>query len=260
MNESKFLKVAKQAALEAGKIISNYIGKKDKTNIKNDDKSDLVTQADIEAEKKIVEILTENFPDHNIIAEENTRLDKGSEFTWAIDPLDGTISFVTGIPYFSVGIGLLKGDKPILGVIYHISEDKLYYALEGKGTYLNGKLIHVSHKKDLDESVLVFDFGHRARREEKFSSYIEPLKNKIGYMFSLGGFSASLGGVANGILDGAVASGWLWDFVAGTVIVREAGGKVTDFSGNEPDWTKERLSIVASNGLIHDQILEALRK
>lgn len=259
MNEDKFLKVAKEAALEAGKKIKKYSNTKYRIKFKGGDRRDLVTQADIEAEEIIVSILSRYFPKHNIIAEEETKLNKGSEFTWAIDPMDGTISFVTGIPYFSIGIGLLKSDKPILGVIYHISEDKLYYALDNNGTYLNGKVIHVSNKKDLDESVLVLDFGHRARRGEKFSSYIEPLKNKVGYMFSLGGFSASLGGVADGIFDGAVASGWLWDFVAGTVIVREAGGKVTDFSGNEPDWTKERLSIVASNGLIHDQILEALK-
>lgn len=260
MDESKFLKVAKQAALEAGEKIKKYSGKRYKVKFKDGDRSDLVTQADIEAEEVIVSILSRYFPTHNIIAEENTKLNKGSEFTWAIDPVDGTISFVTGVPYFSVGIGLLKNNKPKIGVIYHISEDKLYYALDNKGTYLNGKVIHVSNKKGLDKSVLVLDFGHRARRQEKFSSYIEPLKNKIGYMFSLGGFSASLGHVANGTFDGAVASGWLWDFVAGTVIIREAGGKVTDFDGNEPDWTKERLSIVASNGLIHDQILEALKR
>lgn len=257
--EDKFLKVAKQAALEAGKIISKYAGKIHNINIKNQDTSDLSTEADLEAEDRVVDILTKHFPKHNIIAEEKTSLKKGSEYTWVIDPLDGTISFTNNIPFYAVGIGLLKNNMPILGVIYHVSEKRLYWAQEGKGTYLNGKKIKVRDRSNLSDAMMVFDFGHKARRSQKFENYIDPLKNKVGYIFSIGGFTSGMGLVSAGSFDGAVAQGWLWDFVAGTVIVREAGGKVTDFEGNEPDWTKERLNIVASNGLIHNQILEELK-
>ena len=260
MNEDKFLKVAKEAALEAGKVISKYTGKVRELTVKNDDVSDFATQADIEAEEKIVEILTKNFPKHNIIAEEKARINKDSEYTWVIDPLDGTISFSIDNPFYSVSIGLLKEHKPVLGVIYHVSKGHLYYAQEGQRAYLNGKSIQVSKRSSLDGAVIVMDLGHRARRQEKFDSYVNKLKNRVGYIFSFGGLVTSLGMVAKSMMDAAVSQAWLWDFAAGTVIVREAGGKVTDFEGKEPDWSKERLEIVASNGLIHDQILEALKK
>ncbi len=258
MEESKFLKVAKQAALEAGRILSELPSELTKLSVKNEDNSDLVSNVDVEVEKLIIKILTDHFPDHNIIAEEGDRVRNGSLYTWVIDPLDGTFSFMRNIPYFSVSIGLLKDNKPIMGVINHVSLHNLYWAEEGNGAYLNGKKIYVSKVDSLDQSGGVLDLGHMQKRKSKIDLYVNPLIAKIGYVYSLGGAAAILSMVAQGVLDLDVNQAWLWDFVAGTVIVREAGGKVTDFSGNEPDWTKERLDIVASNGLIHEQILEAL--
>lgn len=258
--DEQFLKVAKQAALEAGKIISKYSGKDQHKNVKNEDPTDYVTKADLEAEKVIVKILTSHFPDHNLIGEEKTNINKKSKFTWVIDPLDGTISFGSGIPYFSVSIGLLKANKPILGVIYIVSFKKMYWAQKGYGAFLNGKLLKVSKKTTLKESVGTLDFGHNVKRQYKLDLYVNKLLSKIGYIYSFGSAVASSALVAEGILDINVNYGFVWDFVAGAVIVREAGGKVSDFDGNEPDWTKERLNFVASNGLIHDQILEALRE
>lgn len=259
MKNDDFLKVAKEAAFEAGKVISRYSDNKGKIGIKNNDTSDLVTTADLEAEKKIIQIIRENFPDHNIIAEESDKTENNSQFTWVIDPLDGTISFTNNIPSYAVGIGLLKNNSPILGVIYHVSQKRLYWAQINHGAYLNGKKINVTNRDKLSEAILNLDLGHKARRIAKFKSYVEPLKNKVGYIFSIGGFTASMGLMAAGSFDGVVAEGWVWDFVAGTVIIREAGGKVTDFEGKEPDWSKERLNIVASNGLIHDQIIDVLK-
>lgn len=255
----QFLKVAKEAALEAGKIIQKYSGTDQRKNVKHGDLTDYVTDADLEAEKIIVKILTSSFPNHNLIAEEEAKIDKKSKFTWIVDPLDGTISFGSGIPYFSVSIGLLKEGKPILGVIYNVSFKKLYWAQIGQGTFLNGKLIKVSTKKSLKESVGTLDFGHNVRREYKLNLYVNKLITKIGYIYSFGSSVASSAMVAEGILDVNVNYGFLWDFVAGAVIIREAGGKVTDFEGNEPDWSKERLNIAASNGLLHNQILKELR-
>lgn len=256
----EFLKVAKQAALEAGKVIQEYSGKILLKNIKNDDVSDFTTEADIKAEKTIVSLISKNFPEHNIIAEEESRIDKGSEYTWVVDPLDGTISFSRQVPFFAVSIGLLKDNKPLLGVINHISFNNLYWGIAGKGGYLNGKKMKISTENKLDEAMVVLDLGHRAKRQAKINLYVTPLITKVGYGYSFGGGVATLGMVAQGILDGFVAQAWVWDFVAGTVIIREAGGQVTDFEGKEPDWTKERLNIVASNGLIHNQILEALKR
>lgn len=257
--DDRFLKVAKQTALEAGKIISNYLGKEHKMFLKGGDRSNFATQADLEAEEKIVEILTGNFPKHNIIAEEKTRIDNGSSYTWAIDPMDGTFSFAHGIPYFSVSIGLLFNNEPVLGVINHVSGNNLLYAQKNQGAFLNGKKIKVSDIDILEASAGGLDFGHRKTRAENMQSYVIPLIGKIGYPYSVGSAAASQALVAQGILDVYVNQAWIWDFVAGTIIVREAGGKVTDFAGKEPEWTQERLSIVASNSLIHNAILEALR-
>lgn len=258
--KDEYLKVAKQAALEAGEIILKYFGKEHKLKFKNNDKSDFATQADLEAEQKIIQILTENFPNHNIIAEESGRTQKDSDYTWVIDPLDGTSSFAHGFPYFGVSVGLLKNNKPILGVIYHVLAKDLYYAEINKGAYVNGKQIFVSEKKDLEEAVIAMEYGHNKRRSPKLDLYIVPLMKKSGYIYSLGSAAMCLGLCAKGIQDGAVMQAWIWDFTAGAVIVKEAGGKVTDFEGKDLDWTKERLNIVASNGLIHDQIITALRK
>lgn len=257
--EDQFLQIAEQAALEAGKIIAQRFGKEHQYNFKDGDLSDFATQADLLAEEKIVKILAENFPSHNIIAEEKNKLKNDSEYTWVIDPLDGTISFAVGMPYFAVSVALLKDNLPILGVIYHVAQNDLYWAQKGKGAYLNGQALAVSSKKDLTGAVVAMDFGHKKKRLPKIDLYIMPLLKQAGYIYSIGSSVMCLGLVAKGIQDAAVAQAWIWDFAAGAIIIAEAGGKVTDLEGNEPDWTKERLSVVASNGLIHDAILEALK-
>ena len=258
--EDQFLKVAKQAAEEAGKIILKYYGTTYKIAIKNDDTADLVTQADTESEGKIVQILTTNFPTHNIIGEENTRIKKHSEYTWVIDPLDGTLSFKHGLPFFSVSIGLFKNNLPYLGVIYQVATKQLFWAQEGKGANLNGKKISVSNIDHLDEAAIVFGWGAMKTRSEKFKKYIQPLMNKIHYPYSVGSGTTGHVFLSRGIIEATFDIGWIWDYAASFVIIKEAGGKLTDFEGNELDWNKDRLEVVASNGLIHDQILEALKK
>lgn len=260
MNEDNFLEVAKQAALGAGEIIKKNSGKFGEKSFKEGDRSNFATKADTEAEARIVGILEKAFPQHNIIAEENAEAKKGSEYTWVIDPLDGSFSYAHNIPQFSISIGLLKNNKPILGVIYHISSQDLSWALEDKGAYLNGKAIHVGKINNFEESAIYLDFGHHAKRQSKFNLYIKPLMDKVGRIYSMGSAALGLVWVGTGSFDGCVIQAWVWDFAAGAVIVREAGGKVTDFEGNEPDWSKQRLDIVASNGLIHNQILEALKR
>ena len=257
MNED-FLKVAKQAALEAGEVIQKYSGKVHKMDIKDGDISDFATEADIEAERVIVSILSTAFPDYNIIAEEETNINKNSDYTWAIDPLDGTISYAAGVPSFTVSIGLLKMNQPILGVIYHISDKDFYYAQKGKGAFLNNKRISVSSKNKLQNSVISLDFGHKNQRQKKFKTYISPLLTKVGYIYSLGSGALALAYTANGVLEAHIQIGGVWDSLAGAAIIKEAGGKVTDLEGQEPQWSKEQVSVVVSNGLIHDQILEAL--
>ncbi len=254
-----FLKVAKQAALEAGKVIQKYSGQNVKKDIKEGDKSNFVTKVDLESEKVIVKILSSHFPSHSIITEEGGGRDKKSDYIWMIDPLDGTFTFSQHIPYFTVSIGLLKNKQPILGVINHVSLKNIYWAQKDKGAFLNDKEIKVSNKKELEEVAGTLELGHRQKRQIRLDSYINRLVTKIGYAYQFGSSAVTLALVAEGLLDLYVSQAYPWDFVAGAVIVREAGGTVTDFEGKEPDWTKERINLVASNGLIHERILEALR-
>lgn len=257
--DEQFLKIAKKAALDAGDFISNLFGKNIALILKDGDSSNLVTEADLGSEEIIVKLIKKNFPNHNIISEERDKVNKNSSFTWVIDPLDGSTSFASGIPNFAVSIGLLKDGKPFLGVINWVLQKELYWAEKDKGAYLNNKNISVKKTRKIEDSVMGFSVGTRGRREEKLKSYILPLFSKIRYPYILGSIAVDLSLTSKGILDGAIGQGWPWDFIGGVMLVLEAGGKVTDFQGEEIDWSKERLSIVASNGLIHDAILEVLK-
>lgn len=256
--EDKFLNVAKQAAQEAGKVIMRFYGKDHSLMFKGD-RSDFATPTDLEAEKIIVKILSKNFPTHNIISEENVRIDNKSNYTWAIDPIDGTISFASHMPFFAVSIGLLEKNQPIVGVIYHVVQKDLYWGVKGKGAYLNGKRISVSKQKELNDSVIGLGVGRITRRHERLSDYFLPLLDKVRYVYMLGGGVVSMAFVARGWLDAFFSKAWIWDQAAGGVIIEESGGRITDRFGNPPDWSAERIELVCSNGLIHQAILEALK-
>lgn len=259
MNDSNFLKVAKQAAIKAGQVIMGFYDKELQITIKTDN-SDLLTQADLESEKTIVGIITKNFPSHNIIAEEKTRIDKKSNYTWAIDPLDGTISFSSGMPFFAVSIGLLKDQQPIMGVIYHVVPKDLYWAEKEKGAFLNGRKISVSKTSKLKDAVVALGIGTITRRRAKLDDYFFPLLDKVRYYYSLGGGAVSMAYVARGFLDALPNIAWIWDQAAAGIIITEAGGKVTDRQGQPVDWSKDRQEFIASNSLIHEEILEALKR
>lgn len=255
--EDKFLEVAKQAALEAGRILKKHFGKQHKYFLKKDP-SDFATQADLESEQVIIRTITKYFPSHNIVAEEKGTDNKKSEYTWVIDPLDGTIAFAAGLPFFAVSIGLLKDSKPILGVVYQVMAGELYWGKLGQGAYLNGKKIKVTVTNKLEDANMGIDFGHLGSRSHKNSTFIMPIMNRVRYLYELGSDATMLALIAKGVLDGLATDAWVWDFAGAAVIIEEAGGRVTDPKGKEIDWTKDRIAVVASNGLIHDQILEAL--
>lgn len=257
--EDQFLKVAKQAAIEAGKVISDLYGKEHKLMFKTDN-SDFATQADLKAEKIIVEIISKNFPSHNIIAEEKVRIDQNSPFTWAIDPVDGTISFASKMPFFAVSIGLLENNQPIVGVIYDVERKDLYWAQKGKEAFLNDKKISVSKTTKLADAVIGLGIGGMKGRREKLKEYFFPLLDRVRYIYMLGGGVVTMALLAKGSLDAVPNQAWIWDQAAAGIIITEAGGMVSDRFGNPVDWSADRAEFIASNGLIHDQILAALKK
>lgn len=253
MADSKFLQVAKQAAQEAGDLILKYsqneheIHNKGKTN-------DFATQADLNSDKLITQIIKKNFPDHNIIAEESGETNNNSEYTWAIDPIDGTIAYASGVPTYGISIGLLKDNQPFLGVINLAGVKELYWAEKGKGVFLDGRKIKIRKEDRFSESIIGVELAH-TNRKEKLDQYFYPIVDKVRGIFSVNSAVWQLTYLANGKIDGLALPGYIWDFAAGAIIVTEAGGKITDYKGEDIDWTKKRINVIGSNGLIHDDLV-----
>lgn len=241
------------AAKGAGKVLLKYYGKV-KMSSKDEyfNAASLISDADIKSEKIIVDILKEKFPDHNIYGEEGTSINKDSSYTWVIDPLDGTSNFSRNIPLFGISIGLMKDKDPLLGVLYFPKLDLLVYAEKGKGAYCNEEKISVS-KRGVSESL----FYNAGPYKGKFSLE-EEVVSKIGLLKIVDSSVYELAQIAKGEAELYILESVLHDVLAGVVIVREAGGKVTDKQGNL--WTPDSKTIVVSNGVIHEDVLACLNK
>ncbi len=253
MSDSKFLQVPKQAALEAGNLVLSFANEEKKFKLKGRT-NDFATQADLASDKLITGIIKSNFPEHNIIAEESGQVDKGSEYTWAIDPIDGTIAYTSGLPTYGISIGLLKDNQPYVGVIYLVGLKELYWAEKDKGAYMNDEQIQARQESQLAQSTIGLELGH-TNRVTKLEQYYHPIVDKVRGVYSVGSAVWQLVSVANGRLDGIVLEANLWDFAAGAIIVTEAGGEISDFAGGEINWEDKRIKIIASNGLIHKELV-----
>ncbi|HEB37462.1 MAG TPA: inositol monophosphatase, partial [Thermoplasmatales archaeon] len=214
-----------------------------------------VTVADKKVNTLIISRITERFPEHNIVSEEADDQRKGSKFTWYIDPIDGTANYSHRDPSFAVSIALAEDNNVKYGCIYIPRLDEMYYAEEGKGTELNGKKITVSDRKRLSEALIhvgisTFEntIGDSLKLLKRFMLRGERIKDS--------GFCAGqLAYVAVGRADGFIKiSQHSWDVAAGMLLIKEAGGRVTDLQGNEVLMGKKRYNLIASNGKIHDEI------
>ncbi len=220
----------------------------------------LVTEYDRQAEALIVQALREQFPTHHIYAEEQGEAGPGdSPYTWLIDPLDGTTNFAHSFPAFGVSIGLMHGREHLVGVVYDPTRDELFTAGLGLGAQLNGAAIQVSQITSLDRALLATGFAYDRRTAadnnvENFSRFIRRCQG----VRRAGAAALDLGYVACGRLDGFWEMRlYPWDVAAGTLVVREAGGRVTDFAGGQDDHPSGQ-KIVASNGFIHQEMLAVL--
>ncbi|MBT3408753.1 inositol monophosphatase [Candidatus Woesearchaeota archaeon] len=245
------LDITIEAAKEAGKILMKHYGKI-QIEFKGEyfDAASILTQADIDSEKKIVEILRKNFPSHNIFSEEEIQENKGSEYTWYIDPLDGTSNFSRNIPLFGISIGLVKGNQSILGVLYFPALNLLVKAEKGKGAFANGEKISVSNRQ-LKESLYYSGGYHKGKFQLEKS-----IGDKVGIVKIIDASSYEFAQIAMGDAELYILDNVLHDVAAGVIIVKEAGGRVTDSDGSE--WTVESKDIVASNKVIHDDIIKLL--
>jgi len=219
-----------------------------------------VTQADLASESYLIEHLAPLIPGASFIAEESgIATGKQHDYCWVIDPLDGTTNFAHGLPYFCISIGLTHNEKPVFGMIYQPLTQELFYATEGKGAFLNGKPIRVS-QAPLEKSLIAI--GVPYAKDQAFAHLITstwPIAQRVYSVRTFGAAALDIAYVASGMLEGALFEelGW-WDVAAGMLLVQEAGGQVTDFSGNEidPDY---KSFLATGNPEVHQVLLKMLK-
>ncbi len=246
-----FLKAAVEIAREAGAILREEFDRPPQISYKGD--VDLVTQADKRSEAAIVKRLTQYFPEHAIAAEEGTGHESASdsEFRWHIDPLDGTTNFAHGYPCFCVSIGLAQRDTVIAGVVFNPFYDELFAAARGEGATLNGKKIQVSKVGTLSTSLLCTGFPVHKRLANPNIHYYWDFTLRSHGVRRDGSAALDLACVAAARFDGFWEFGLQkWDTAAGVLLVEEAGGKVSDFSGQP--YRLGGPTILATNGTIHE--------
>ena len=247
-----------KAARAGGEVVKHYFGQVLQTEQKSN-AGDLRTKADVESEQAILAVLRQSFPTVNIYAEESGHVDNNSDYTFVIDPLDGTNNFVLGIPDFAVSIGLLKGGQAILGVIYNPILDQMFTAETGKGAFLNGKKLQVNDEPNITRATVSYTCGYNTTHE--YSDTVVHMLRELGIKRLVDHWAPAYDYclLASGRIEAVISKeGDLEDYVAAKVIVTEAGGKVTDFAGAPADG--RMADFVATNGTaIHDQILAIVK-
>ncbi|MFH0779132.1 MAG: inositol monophosphatase family protein [Candidatus Eisenbacteria bacterium] len=245
------------AARLAGRILKSRASSRKKITYKG--KVNLVTEVDRLSEAAIVGYLRKKFPDHSFLAEEGSGDTSLSEFAWIVDPLDGTTNYAHGYPAYSVSIGLYHEGEVRLGVVYNPNLDELFTSVRGRGARLNGKRIRVSTTRSLSRSLLATGFPYDIRESKNNNiAHFSNFAVRAQAVRRAGSAALDLCYVACGRFDGF----WElklrpWDVAAGSLMVTEAGGKVSDFRGSTADiFGKEML---ASNGRIHREMVETLR-
>ena len=252
-----FRPVAVEAARRAGRLLREELGNPHRISYKG--AVNLVTEMDRRSEGLIVDQLLEAFPDHGVLAEEGGHRPGRSEFRWHIDPLDGTTNYAHGFPVFAVSIALERAGVVELGVAYDPTRDEAFVAERGAGATLNGDPIRVSACTDLDQGLLAtgFPYDIRTTAETNLPEYAA-LALRAQAVRRLGSAVLDLCYVAAGRLDGywelTLGS---WDMAAGALMVREAGGCVTDVRGTP--WRLDGRGVLATNGPIHGAVLETLQ-
>jgi myo-inositol-1(or 4)-monophosphatase len=256
------LNFAIQTAREAGQILAERFGRAIKITPKG--VIDIVTEADLAAEKLIIERIKSHYPRHAILSEEagavTTVAGDGGEWRWVIDPLDGTTNYSHGYPCFCVSVALERvGHGIALGVVYDPTRDELFAAERGEGATLNGRRIRVSEVDDLNRALLCTGFPYNVREVSEFARHFVSFVMNAQAVRRDGAAALDLAYVACGRFDAFYEDGLRpWDVAAGTLLVEEAGGRVTHYDGSPFDTYTPPLA--ASNGLVHDALLGVLQE
>jgi myo-inositol-1(or 4)-monophosphatase len=256
MPQQDFLIPMQELAREAGGLLMSYFGK---VAIEYKGDADLVTTADRNSEKLIVEQIRRRWPEHDLIGEEGSRKETGSDYRWYIDPLDGTTNFAHGYPVFCVSMALEYKGERIAGVIYDPTRDEMFAAGKGSGSRLNGVPILVSRTPHLQESLVATGFPSHKRHKNPNIHFYHQLTLRSHGVRRAGSAALDLCYVSCGRYDGF----WEfnlnpWDTAAGVLIAQEAGGTVTNFSGQP--FSIDSRQVLASNSIIHEELLHEFKE
>ena len=250
----------KSALLRAGAVLRRRFGK---VSYKQKRRADLLTIADLESQKTILGAIRRAFPGDDYKAEEDEVKLTGAEYLWIIDPLDGTTNYAHGYPVACASIGVLRNGKPFLGGVYDPFRDELFLARKGAGARLNGRRMSVTATPGLADSLLITGFAYdRAERADYYLARFKAFMVKCHDVRRSGSAALDMAWIAAGRADGF----WEyelnpWDVAAGLLLIQEAGGEVTDFDGEQwSDWNSMGKRTLATNGLIHNDMLSILRR
>ncbi|MBF0271235.1 MAG: inositol monophosphatase [Magnetococcales bacterium] len=260
MQFSPPMNVAVRAALKAGILAREWFDRRHELEVKNKGKNDPVTGADLVVEEELLLALKKAYPRYGVMAEE-----QGGKLTldrpcWIVDPIDGTLNFIHGLPHFAISIALMEGGVIQGGLVHDPIRDELFVAERGRGAYLNDRRIRVTRPQGINGALLATGFPHR--RPERLPGYLKAFESFCAVVADqrrLGSAALDLAYVAAGRYDGFWEMGLApWDIAAGTLLVREAGGMVSDFANGEQFLTSG--NVIAAPEAIHGTMLEIIRQ
>jgi len=255
------LNIGVRAARAAGRVITSKMNRLDSIRIDKKGRNDFATEVDREAEASIVETLLKSFPDHGILGEESGQIGSAdAEYQWIIDPLDGTTNFIHGFPHFSVSVALYHNGRADQAIVYDPVRQELFTASKGDGAYVDGRRIRVSGMGLIENALLGTGFPYRPGQDlDWYQATLKAYTEASGGVRRSGSAALDLAYIASGRLDGIWITGLKsWDYAAGALLVREAGGLVNDFNGGD-DWM-DSGDLIAATPKVHHIMLQMMKQ
>ena len=258
MNLQDILQPTLDLVKETGSFIRREGKNFDRANIEHKGLNDLVSYVDKQAEQKLVEGLRQLLPGCGFIAEEGTAKAENEEYKWIIDPLDGTTNFLHSLPVFSVSVGLLHKESLVMGIVYEVNQDELFWAIKGQGAYCNGQQIKVSPIEKVSQSLIATGFPyHDFDMMQTYLNIMDHFMRNSHGLRRMGSAAVDLVYTAIGRFEGFFEYNLKpWDVAGGVLIVQEAGGRVTDFKGGDGYLFGGQL--IATNAKVHQEMLEII--
>ena len=253
-----FLNTAIKAARSAGDLVMRRMKRLDELRVDSKGANDYVTQVDGQAEERIIEIIRERYPDHAFLGEEGGA-SGDSDHTWIIDPIDGTTNFIHGFPVFAVSIALRIKGRMSTGVVYDPNRQEIFTAIRGEGAQLDGRKIRVSNRRGMEGTLIGTGFPYREKdRMTSYLAMMEDVMHNAADIRRPGSAALDLAYLASGRIDGFWEFGLkIWDIAAGSLLVREAGGLISELEG-AGDYL-ETGNVVAGAPKVHDALLKLLQ-